>query len=822
MTRLTIARRLWPAACAVAGALMLCATAQAENPANSPGDTQEALASHFLTAPEAVPPQMQLVQIFVNGVDAGLQQIIVSSGTVALPAATVAALRIAGIAGDPLVLSGRADIGSQFDEAKSLLNLTVPIAMLGPNRLDFGPEGRDLALSPETWGAYVNYDVNARRGFGGTTNGTGTIGAGAGLQWGGLFDLNAMMPDFIGHNSWAYDSARSGGQPLVRLDSNLTWRPAWLDLAAVAGDLISDVPISVPAARSYRFGGFQIGTDHSGTPSWTSLPVPSVSGTAQAQSSIDVFINGQRQFQTRTSGGPFSLVLPPGAAGSPTSVVVTDVTGRNIILPLEVAPVDARLLRGGTFLWSAGAGAPRFSYGSASADYLVQPYGFANARYGVADNLAVSLHSEAGRRLVELEAGSDFAATPWLSTHTSIAGSRSDRGAGAFATAGLTLRGPWGLSFDGLGSRSLGNFDDVVSVSGRTYAAKHAINPLATLPAQASVSGRLSWQATPNFSLASSFQQSWYKGTPQIGFASLTANYRIGDVPTFVNLSRTMGRQSATTIVFGVSLTFGGDIQASATGGYGTGTAPDGRLSGGIFASQPLREAPGDIGWQVSAQRQPGGVYADAAAEIRTGYGIPGVEVNSFAGQTTAYAKARGSVGLIEWHPFIADPVRGGLILADGGAPGMPVQLNGYHKGYTSFDGKLAIPDAIPGAPQRVAIDTTRLPLDLIASDTDKSVVVRRGGATVAGFAAQSTATSAIVLVTVGGRPPPIGSTLASATSSAPIDRRGQAYLPSLDKDETLTVEFADGGSCKVRSEFDGKGSATRKIGPFACAGEHP
>ena len=822
MTRLTIVHRLWPAAGAAMVALLLCGTAQAENPADRSGDTQEAMASHFLTAPEAVPPQMQLVQIFVNGVDAGLQQIIVSSGTVALPAATVAALRIAGIAGDPLVLSGRADIGSQFDEAKSVLNLTVPIAMLGPNRLDFGPEGRDLALSPETWGAYVNYDVNARRGFGGTTNGTGTIGAGAGLQWGGLFDLNAMMPDFIGHNSWAYDSARSGGQPLVRLDSNLTWRPAWLDLAAVAGDLISDVPISVPAARSYRFGGFQIGTDHSGTPSWTSLPVPSVSGTAQAQSSIDVFINGQRQFQTRTSGGPFSLVLPPGAAGSPTSVVVTDVTGRNIILPLEVAPVDARLLRGGTFLWSAGAGAPRFSYGSASADYLVQPYGFANARYGVADNLAVSLHSEAGRRLMELEAGSDFAATPWLSTHTSIAGSRSDRGAGAFATAGLTLRGPWGLSFDGLGSRSLGNFDDVVSVSGRTYAAKHAINPLATLPAQASVSGRVSWQATPNFSLASSFQQSWYKGTPQIGFASLTANYRIGDVPTFVNLSRTMGRQSATTIVFGVSFTFGGDIQASATSGYGTGTAPDGRLSGGVFASQPLREAPGDIGWQVSAQRQPGGVYADAAAEIRTGYGIPGVEVNSFAGQTTAYAKARGSVGLIEWHPFIADPVRGGLILADGGAPGMPVQLNGYNKGYTSFDGKLAIPDAIPGAPQRVAIDTTRLPLDLIASDTDKSVVVRRGGATVAGFAAQSTATSAIVLVTVGGKPPPIGSTLASATSSAPIDRRGQAYLPSLDKGETLTVEFADGGSCKVRSEFDGKGSATRKIGPFACTGEHP
>src|SRR5436309_6001782 len=190
MTGPSIGRWLGQAAGATLLALLLSGAARAEGPA----DTQEALASHFRTAPEAVPPQMQLVQIFVNGVDAGLHQIIVSSGTVSLPAATLAALRIPNAGGDPLVLTGRADIGAQFDEAKSQLNLTVPVSMLGPNQFDLGPPGSDLALSPETWGAYVNYDVNARRGFGGTTNGTGTIGAGAGTQWGGLFDLNALAP----------------------------------------------------------------------------------------------------------------------------------------------------------------------------------------------------------------------------------------------------------------------------------------------------------------------------------------------------------------------------------------------------------------------------------------------------------------------------------------------------------------------------------------------------------------------------------------------------------------------------------------------------
>src|SRR6266702_8419402 len=118
MTGSSIDRWLGRAAGAMVLALLLSGVARAEGPT----DTQEALASHFRTAPEAVPPQMQLVQILVNGVDSGFHQIIVSSGSVLLPASTLAALRIVGAAGDPLALAARADIGSQFDEAKSLLN----------------------------------------------------------------------------------------------------------------------------------------------------------------------------------------------------------------------------------------------------------------------------------------------------------------------------------------------------------------------------------------------------------------------------------------------------------------------------------------------------------------------------------------------------------------------------------------------------------------------------------------------------------------------------------------------------------------------------
>jgi outer membrane usher protein len=775
------------------------------------------LASHFRTAPEAPPTHQALVQIIVNGVDSGILPITVSGNAISLPPETAAALRVRNPPGAALDLATRPDIASQFDEAKSVLKLTVPIPALEPAR--FGGSGNeDIQLSPETWGAYTNYDVNLRHALSQTTSlaasQTSTI------PWGGFFDLNGLGPDFVGHGAWAYDTARTP-QPLLRLDSSLTWRPSSLSLSATAGDMVSGTQLALPAARAYRFGGVQAGTDFGGSPSWTSLPIPSLAGTAQAQSTIDVYINGQRQFGTRTSGGPFSLILPPGASGSATSIVVTDVTGRSVILPVEVPRLDLSLLRSGLFLWSVGAGEPRFGFGSQSFNYLSRTYGFANGRYGVSDELSVNLHSEAGPGLVEIEGGADLAAASWLTTHASVAASRSGRGGGASGGAGALALGPWNLTFDGSVTGTLSRFDDVVSVSGRTFDRRLNTNSLSTLPAQATVSGRVSWQPSPTFSLSASAQKSYFKGSRPVGFTSLTATYSVLGLPTFVNLTHNLGGQNSSSILAGISISLG-DIQGSASTGYGVRQGTNSGPGGGVNLSQPLRESPGDIGWQANVQRQPGSLFADGDASIRTGYGIPGVEVLSFNGQTTGYLKARGSVGFVEWHPFVSDPVNGGLILADGGAPGIPVQLNGYDKGRTSFDGKLVVPDAVAGVPQRVAIDTSRLPLDMIPNDTDQAAVVRNGGAAVVKFGTQSASSSAIVLVTVDGKPPGVGSTLVSATSSAPLDRRGRAYLPSLEKDEMLTVEFLDGGSCRVQTKFDGQGSVTRLIGPYPCVPVSP
>jgi len=642
---------------------------------------------------------------------------------------------------------------------------------------------------------------------------------------GGLAELRVLAPDVVGSGGWAYDSTRLGPDTLVRLDTTLTWRPTWLNMAVSAGDLVSTTTASLAATRPYRFAGLQVGTDYSGTPSWSSSPIPSITGTAQAQSAIDVYLNGQRTFHTNTAGGPFSLVLPPGSTGVGTNVVVTDVTGRSVVIPIDVQRADAQLLRQGVFLWSAGLGAPRFGYGSSGSNYDAQLYGYASARYGVSNSVTATMHSEAGAGLAELEGGADIAATPWLAVHGSVAASRSARGVGGSGRLGVVVAGPWNLGLQGTLAHTAGPFDDVVSVSGRRYGLAHGIDPIFSLPAQSEMSARLSWQPASRFSISASYQANSYKGSTPVGFASLSANYLSGlGVPVFANLSRAMGGQKETALVVGLSFSFGG-VQSSVSGGYGTGSGSGGSdrggLAGGVTASHSLGESVGDVGWNAYGARSPTGTFANADAQLRTGYGIPGIAVQSFGKQVTGYATLRGSAGIVGLHPFVSDPASGGIIIADAGHSGVPVQLNGYDKGHTFLDGKMALSGAIPGAPQRVTIDTARMAIDMVPDETDRLVVVRDRGAAVVAFGVQSTTSAALLGITYHGQPPPAGSTLVSAASSAPISKQGRAYLPVLQRNEVVAVEMPDGTTCRVQTKFDGRGGVGRKLGTLPCEETH-
>ena len=792
------------------------------------------VASRFATAPDAAPDQDQLVQIEVNGVDQGNAMIRMVKGSITLPPGTVSALGIVSRPGQGMELTPGGAITFGFDAPESHLALTVPISMLSSKR--FAPDSNEppVSLSPETWGVYMNYDLNLRHSFGQGETETTTVTTGTAsvtttkpvspiVSGGGTIDLRVLAPDVIGSFGEAYDSATAGPGALVRLDSTLTWRPTWLDLALSVGDAVSVTSDTTASGRAYRYGGLQIGTDFSGTPGYSNSAIPSVMGTAQAQSAIDVYLDGQRSFHTTTSGGDFSLVLPPGATNGGTNVVITDVTGRMVVIPVEVARTDAQLLRKGAFLWSAGIGAPRFGYGSSATRYAGKLFGYGNARYGLSDRLTATLHGEGAAGLAEIEGGADIAVRPWLALHGGVAASRSSVGAGGMARLGIVMALPGNIGLEANAARAFGSFDDAVSVSGRDFAERSGFALATSAPARSVISGRISWQPVGRTSLSASYQASSFPGSPPVGLAALTVNYlAAGRLPVFVSLSHTMGRDGSSAVLAGVSISLWG-TQFSASSGYGEGNdgsaalGKSGGYTGGITASRSLGETPGDYGWNAYATHSPSGLFSNADAAIRTGYGIAGAAVQSFGSQVTTYGDLRGSAGLVGLHPFVSDPASGGIIIADAGQPGIPVQINGYDKGHTAFDGKMALAGAVSGVPQRVAIDMASLPIDSVPAATDQLVTVRNGGAALASFGVHSFTASALIVVTVAGGPPPLGSILSSATSSAPVSKEGRAYLTSLAPEEALTLEMPDGRTCPVQSHFDGHGGVGRRIGPLAC-----
>ena len=158
--------------------------------------------------------------------------------------------------------------------------------------------------------------------------------------------------------------------------------------------------------------------------------------------------------------------------------------------------------------------------------------------------------------------------------------------------------------------------------------------------------------------------------------------------------------------------------------------------------------------------------------------------------------------------------------MADAGAGDVPVTINGYAKGRTWWDGRAMLPVPVPGTPQSIGVAAEGLPLDLVPDQTERTALVRRGGAAVLKFGVRDAGGSAVVAVTDGGGAPPPGSTLVGAGSEAPVDGRGRAYLQAILPGEVLSLRRADGSSCTVATGFDGKGGAGTRIGPFACSSD--
>ena len=739
-----------------------------------------------------------ILRLDVDGLDEGEHRIsVLPDGSVRVDREVARVLRLGATARDGSAMLPPSNV--TIDRSASTGVLRLPAGARLPLELSAPMGNSILRNSPETWGAWVDYDVNLRTDI---TQGSSRPRVGGG----GLVNFRGAAPDFRVGSSWGFTDLQPG--VVARFDTAVSWLPSNRRLAVTMGD---GVAVLDAGGRAFRMGGIHVGSDLTSEPGFSSAPVVRVGGTAQALSVLEVLIGGQSVENRRIADGtPFRVLVP---AGTGASIVLTDAAGRRVEVPIGASRIQAGLLREGLFLWAAGAGVPRFGYGGPNDRYSGGVHAYASARYGLLPWLTVSGSAEGGASGVAV-LGGGFSAVPIpeIGIRGWASGSQSPRGTGARVGGALLLRGPWGLGMDLSYETLLGRFDDVVSVTARDYARVSGLTTPFAEAAKSRAGIRLSWAAHERLSLTAAYDVLEAREGRR-SLASVTASTSVWGLPFYVTAARGTGNGLGTTVMVGTSFSLGGGTNAYVAGGIGSQSAGAGRFLG---------EGVGDIGWRAQATHANRNIFASAGTELRTGVGILGVEANgnrsTFGTTGSGYLRARGSAGLADGIPFVSDPVPydGGIVVARTGRSGVPLERNGLAVGSSRLGGGV-IPVTVAGVPTRVGITPEGLSADTLADTLETTVTVRRGGVGRTDFRVRGSGAAVTILVTRDGRVPPTGSVLLTEAGEVPVGPTGRAFVETLSPGATVTMAGPDGSTCRIATNFDGRGGPGRRIGPLPC-----
>jgi len=290
---------------------------------------------------------------------------------------------------EPIALSSLPGVKARANLRRQTLEVTASDAGLLPEVLSTGSRMRLAPLSQASFGAVLNYDIL------GTFTGQQATG-------GGLFDFRAFTPYGVFDSSELGNFTPAPGQEsVVRLGTSYTYSEPDNLRRWRGGDVISG---GLAWSRPVRLGGAQVTTDFALRPDLVTYPIPVISSSVTVPSTVDVLVNGIRQFGQPVQPGPFQIPTLPYVNGAGEVVVtVQDALGRQTVIttPFYTA---TQLLKPGLASYAFEGGALRLNYGLESNDYR-SAAGDGTFRYGVTSWLTAETHVEVSESLALAGAG---------------------------------------------------------------------------------------------------------------------------------------------------------------------------------------------------------------------------------------------------------------------------------------------------------------------------------------------------------------------------------------------------------------------------------
>ena len=667
-------------------------------------------------------------------------------------------------------------------------------------------------------GAIVNYSVlggSVRdRATGLTTfNDTNVMfDARAFSQWGVLTQTGLAGGNYFNQNSNYYNNNHN--QRFQRYDTSYVFDDPESTLTYRLGDTMSG---GTAWSRPIRMGGAQVMRDFTLRSDIITRPMPGISGTAAAPSTVDVLVNGVRTYSQSVGAGPYSITnLPIIAAGGNAQVVIRDSTGRVVEQSLSLFN-PARMLAVSLSDFSVESGWARRSYGTTSDDYDRRPVFSGTYRYGLNEWMTLESHAEGGAGLVNAGAGVITGLGAWGTFNLAATGSHSPYGSGGQGYADWqTQLGR--VSFSLGTQRSFSNYDDLASVTARLWQqAQYNSNP---------------W--LPGDPLLVSQPQTYLNVRPPRAIDRASVGFPLFDDRTSMSLGLVhLEQQDGTTsklLTATVSRSFpwiqatfyasayadrGANKSLGVSAGlsfpitdglYGSVGANSGKTSrGSITADISKSQSQVDGSWGGHLR---GGVgqntYGQVDASYRSGYGQVSGSVIQDRNTTLATAQVDGSVAVMGGGVFMGNRVDSAFAVVDAGASDITVTQDNRAIGKTNFMGKFLVPNLRPWERNTLGIDPEGQSVTYDASKVAEVTAPRGNSGVYVNFGGRANVISGVVVfVGPDGKPLQAGykGHLDGKSDTFLVGHDGRAYVKDLESSNVAIIDMLD-KECRASFAF--------------------
>ncbi|WP_049722207.1 fimbria/pilus outer membrane usher protein [Gilvimarinus polysaccharolyticus] len=695
---------------------------------------------------------------------------------------------------DNIALSSLAGLKVNYLVSTQQLKLTAPLSLLSlPVTTLWADSSQNAPKATASPGVLFNYDLyfnqdNKHRLASAATE-FRIFGFGN-----GVFSHTSTT-----HAEQAEDS--SWESKTVALDTFGEWSFPENATRLVIGDSISG---GLNWSRSLRFGGIQFSRSFKLQPYRTTSPLASFIGKATLPSSVELYIDGIRRYQSNVPTGPFELNSAPKITGTgQAQVVTTDILGRSTTIDIPFYSTQ-QLLAKGLSDWTVNVGVAHKDYGVRSFSYGDEPSATGSIRYGLNNQLTMEGHAETGGRLINGGIGAVW--QPGLAGVISLAHTHSDEnGKTGHQTA---WRYSWNNSrfnFSAASQRTFGNYRDLATHYG-------------PLPSRLSeqVLASLYTPHLGNIGISATRFDYSDSNEPLSRYAGVYWSHNIGGrVSLNLSYNQNLNDSKDCNLQFGINVSFNRDYQLS--------TTAQRHAQKNNYQASLQRTLPSDggSGWRLQTGKNKNATNASAQGNWLGNYGRIDAGIAHTEKHNTGYAQASGSLVLMNNQGFASRRINDGFaVVSTDGISNMPVKLENRLIGYTNDSGNLLVSRLNTWQRNRLSVDPMDLPADNTITIIDKIVTPSDRAGTLVQFSIEKVRAATVILTDINGQPLPIASQVQQTDGSDKlifVGFDGQAYIQKLQDHNQLRV-ITPNGICHV--EFDipkNEKPSSYIIGPFKC-----